>query len=115
MNSQPTTFITPSVQVSFPNRPIEGEIGEVYLIHFDTAFGHARHYTGWARNTEARMKHHQNGTGANLMKVVGQAGITWRVARLWKGADRAFERALKNRGGASRHCPICMAAKKAQA
>jgi hypothetical protein len=41
------------------------------------------------------------------MTVIGAAGITWRVARVWWGADRAFERRLKNRHGAGRFCPIC--------
>lgn len=82
------------------------EPGTIYLLHFDQPFGHARHYTGWARNLDARLAHHANGSGANLLAHVRAAGIGWTLARTWSG-DRNRERALKNQGGASRHCPIC--------
>lgn len=80
--------------------------GTIYLLHFDQPFGHARHYMGWASNLEARLHHHENGTGANLLKHVRRAGITWSLARTWSG-DRYEERRLKNRGGHTRKCPIC--------
>ena len=84
-----------------------GVIGSVYLLHFDTPFGHAKHYTGWAANLIGRINHHANGTGARLTQVVVEAGIGFSLARTWCGVDRNFERSLKNRGGAARHCPIC--------
>jgi hypothetical protein len=40
--------------------------------------------------------------------VITQAGISFRVARLWPGVTRARERQLKQQGGASRRCPICL-------
>ncbi len=79
----------------------------VYLIHFDTQYHHAQHYVGYADNVYLRIAQHRKGNGARLMTVIGAAGITWRVARVWWGADRAFERRLKNRHGAGRFCPIC--------
>lgn len=82
-------------------------IGTVYLIHFDRPFGHAKHYTGWASDLDARLWHHRNGTGARLLAVVRQAGIGWQVARTWQNVDRHYERALKKQGGASRRCPLC--------
>jgi predicted GIY-YIG superfamily endonuclease len=88
--------------------------GTIYLLHFDSPFGHAKHYTGWASRLEARLAHHAKGTGANLLRHVGQAGIGWTLARTWEG-DRNRERQLKNQGGASRHCPICKANAKAAA
>jgi predicted GIY-YIG superfamily endonuclease len=84
-----------------------GEIGSVYLLHFDVPFGHAKHYTGWARALDARLAHHATGNGARLTAVVRSAGIGWSLARTWTGVDRYFERSLKRRGGASRQCPIC--------
>ena len=81
--------------------------GTIYLIHFDSPFKHAKHYLGWAKDLDARLEHHRNGTGANLMRVLKEHGIGWVVARLWHDADRNYERSLKNRGGASRLCPIC--------
>lgn len=83
-------------------------MGTVYLLHFHTAFGHARHYMGWSGSLQQRLWHHANGTGANLMKHVQRAGITWELARTWAG-DRNLERKLKNRGGHARLCPVCAA------
>jgi hypothetical protein len=40
--------------------------------------------------------------------VITQAGITFRLARVWPGVTRARERQLKQQGGASRRCPICL-------
>ena len=81
--------------------------GTVYLLHFDTAFGHARHYTGWTNDLAARLAQHAAGRGARLTEVVKDAGIGWRLARTWPNATRTFERKLKNQGGASRRCPAC--------
>lgn len=81
--------------------------GTVYLIHFDRRYRHAGHYTGWTEGElEARLSEHRAGTGARLMEVIKAAGIGWTVARTWEGT-RHLERALKRRGGAARHCPIC--------
>lgn len=80
--------------------------GTIYLIHFDAPFGHAMHYLGWASDLNRRLGHHRRGTGANLMRHVGAAGITWSVVRTWQG-DRNLERRLKNRGGHARICPTC--------
>jgi predicted GIY-YIG superfamily endonuclease len=90
----------------------DGQPGTVYLLHFDRPFGHARHYMGWASNLDGRLRHHRRGTGANLMRHVGRAGITWRLAATWKGATRNDERRMKNHGHA-RRCPICNPASKA--
>jgi hypothetical protein len=71
-------------------------------------FGHARHYLGWAGsgNLGARLAHHQAGSGANLLRHVAKAGISWELVRTWAG-DRYLERRLKNRGGHARLCPNC--------
>ena len=78
----------------------------IYLLHFDTPYKHAKHYTGIAKDLEARLAEHASGQGARLTQVVREQGIAWRVARTWKG-DRRRERQLKKQGGASRHCPLC--------
>jgi hypothetical protein len=82
--------------------------GTVYLLHFAEPFGHARHYLGWAGsgNLGARLAHHQAGSGANLLRHVAKAGISWELVRTWAG-DRYLERRLKNRGGHARLCPNC--------
>jgi predicted GIY-YIG superfamily endonuclease len=88
--------------------------GTVYLLHFDQRYVHAGHYTGWAEHLDQRLAQHQRGTGARLVEVITQAGIGFRVARLWPGASKAQERSLKNSGGASRYCPICRDERKAR-
>jgi predicted GIY-YIG superfamily endonuclease len=82
------------------------EAGTVYMVHFDTPYKHARHYTGWARDLDARLEAHREGPGARLMEVVKDAGIAWRLARTWPGT-RERERAIKNRHEAPKLCPEC--------
>jgi putative endonuclease len=93
--------------------------GTVYLLHFDepignlaNRYGSAQHYTGTAVELAARLAVHRAGNGAAIMAAVHRAGIGWRVARTWPGG-RVAERALKRRGGARRHCPLCRAARTA--
>ena len=78
----------------------------VYLIHFNIAYKHARHYLGYSSNPDKRITDHLAGMGARLMEVVTTAGIQWKLARTWPG-DRELERKLKNRKDAPRLCPIC--------
>jgi hypothetical protein len=86
--------------------------GIVYLLHFDRPIGDvanprgfASHYTGWTLDLPARLVEHAAGRGARLMAVVGELGIGWQLARVWRG-PRALERSLKQRG-AARRCPVC--------
>jgi predicted GIY-YIG superfamily endonuclease len=85
-------------------------MGVVYLVHFERPYKHAGHYWGWASKLEARMNHHEAGTGARLLAVVKEAGIPWEVALVMPG-DKHKERQMKNRGGARRLCPICKESK----
>lgn len=84
----------------------DSQPGTVYLLHFDRPYRHARHYTGWASDLDARLTEHAAGRGARLTAVIRQAGIGWTLARTWHG-DRARERQIKKTGGASRYCPMC--------
>ena len=99
-----------------PEAPVPPHVGRgtVYLLHFDQRYQHAGHYTGWADDLDHRLAQHQRGAGARLVEVITQAGIGFRVARLWPGASKAHERSLKNSGGASRYCPICKSERKAR-
>lgn len=90
----------------YPSAKSSRAEGVVYLLHFDQPYKHARHYTGWAADLDARLAEHQAGRGARLLAVVKAAGIGWTLARTWPGT-RTRERQLKNQGGASRHCPQC--------
>lgn len=80
--------------------------GVVYLLHFERPYRHAKHYTGWTTDLEARLAEHRAGRGARLLAVIGQAGIGWSLARTWDGT-KGRERQLKRTGGASRRCPMC--------
>lgn len=84
----------------------------IYLLHFNRRLQHAGHYLGFADNLESlkqRLKRHRNGNGSKLVAAVNRAGISWILARVWRGdrASRTEERRMKNMGGLSRLCPIC--------
>ncbi len=79
--------------------------GTVYLLHFSAAFKHARHYLGWTRSLAERITRHREGRGARLIEIVTAAGITFDVAKTWKGG-RDLERRMKGRGLAL-YCPLC--------
>jgi len=81
----------------------------VYLLHFEQRYEHAGHYTGHADDVGIRVTEQASGDGraARLLQVIAQAGIGFRLARVWPGASKGYERSLKNSGGASRYCPIC--------
>ena len=81
--------------------------GFVYLAHFSKALHHARHYLGFATDLAQRMAQHRAGNGARLMEVVKQAGIDWKLVRVWQG-DRGLERQLKRRKNTPRQlCLVC--------
>lgn len=83
--------------------------GSIYLIHFDRRYRHAGHYIGWTKEKfpRKRIEKHRDGRGANLMRVLKEHGIGWRVARVWMRATRSDERRLKNWNGAAKLCPVC--------
>lgn len=100
-------------------RRLRGQPGIVYLLHFDQlyvpypgapSYACAGHYTGFAaggpKALARRLAEHGTPRGARLMLAVGQAGISWQLARTWPG-DRARERQLKAQGSAARRCPLC--------
>ena len=55
-------------------------MSQVYLLHFDQPYKHARHYIGWTNDLAARVELHANGGGARLMAVVSEANITFQEA-----------------------------------
>ena len=78
----------------------------VYLLHFVTPYRHAKHYLGCADDLSARLAEHRKGTGARLTQVVREAGVTWVVARTWRGG-RTLEHKLKGWHSGVKLCPIC--------
>ena len=87
-------------------RVAEETMATVYLIHFNQAFKHARHYIGYTTNLDRRITDHLCGIGARLMEVVTAAGVEWQCVRTWQG-DRRLERQLKKRKHAALLCPVC--------
>ena len=90
----------------------------VYLLHLESPMsqgpdprtGHeraAQHYVGYADNLDGRLAHHRNGTGARMLQVAQERGITFKLARVWDGASRTFERKLKNTHKVKAYCPFC--------
>ncbi len=83
---------------------------KVYLIHFDQPLHHARHYIGKAKFLKLRLKHHKAGSGARILQVCNERGITYDVVRVWKSKTEPagkLERRLKNMKNSPELCPIC--------
>ena len=83
-----------------------GQLGVIYMLHFDQPYKHARHYVGWTADLLDRLDQHATGHGARLVAVIWQAGIGFTLIRICEGTRRT-ERAIKNDGGAVRFCPAC--------
>ncbi len=80
----------------------------VYLIHFSEKLHHAQHYIGYVEgDLLQRIALHKANKGAKLLAAVNGKGIEWKVVRVWRGADRQFERKLKNYKKARCFCPVC--------
>lgn len=88
----------------------------VYLLHFSEPIAPGRHttqhYIGTARDLARRIEAHtrgryNDGSGcAKLCAVAKERGISFRVARLWRGGYE-LEKRLKARKASPRLCPIC--------
>lgn len=87
---------------------LEGKTG-VYLIHFDKALQHAKHYAGFSQNLAQRLDIHRKGDSdsCKLLLACKENDIAWRLAHVWVGEDRQFERELKQNAQVARLCPIC--------
>ena len=92
-----------------PRSDIDWSKGVIYLIHFDQKFGHAGHYLGYAHDLEARLKRHRQGRGSNLLRVIQEVGIGWKVVRTWEPASPKVEAELKRYKNNRALCPLCSA------
>jgi predicted GIY-YIG superfamily endonuclease len=84
----------------------DGEVGVVYVLHFEPAYRHARHYVGWARDVDARVAEHLAGAGSPLVRAAVLAGASVTVAVTYAGS-RQLERRLKRWHNTWKFCPIC--------
>ena len=79
----------------------------VYILHLNSKLRHAQHYVGWAKYVEKRITNHKNGNGSKFTKACLKHGVSFELARVFEGADRTFERKLKNTNSTRDYCPIC--------
>jgi len=79
----------------------------VYLLHFNEKFKRVQHYMGSAENLAVRLNDHRKGKGAKLLKHVQQAGIDWKLVRVWTSHNRSLEYKLKSGKNHKMLCPIC--------
>lgn len=84
----------------------------LYLIHFDDALHHAKHYLGSSDDVLQRLAAHARGTAARLTEVLREQEMPWKVAAIWQITDptitpRNLERKLKNRNNGPKLCPVC--------
>lgn len=86
---------------------------DVFLLHFDEPFWHARHYAGYAVGTGRGASYARAIAGCTalgpheLVMAVQASGIGIRVADVFVGEGRALQRRLRSSHNLARHCPIC--------
>lgn len=71
----------------------------VYILEFDRPMHHAKYYIGYCNEgkLDARMHYHRSKRGARITAAAVEQGIGFNVIYTFPGADRNFERKLKNR------------------
>lgn len=81
----------------------------VYLLHFEKPLAHSSHYLGFCVEADPskRLTTHGTSKGARILRACRAAGIDYRLAVIIPGADRTFERKIKNRKSAPQWCPCC--------
>lgn len=85
-------------------------MGFVYVLHFNEPYAHARHYVGCTRDIRGRLITHAQGRGANLIRVILDAGVGFRLGAM--GCTnvrtlRKIERQVKDWKGPAAFCSIC--------
>ena len=88
-----------------------GDNMAVYILHFNKKVAdHARHYVGFTKDSERRIKEHLSSHGSPLVKAAIESGFEVEVADVLKG-DRSLEKQIKKQKNTSRFCSICRGAK----
>lgn len=79
----------------------------IYILHFDPAYEHAKHYIGFTTRTpEERVQEHGGHQGSPLVRAAKAAGSTVTLVSEFPGT-RADERDLKDRKNTRGLCPRC--------
>jgi len=90
-------------------------VPDLYLLHFDPPYRHARHYLGYAVGTGRGREYADTQArcvllGAHELVMAAQANMVGiEVADVWVGEGRATQRRMRANGSLSRFCPICRA------
>jgi predicted GIY-YIG superfamily endonuclease len=81
----------------------------VYVLHLTPPYRHARHYVGYTPDADAgrRVAEHLRGIGSPLVKAALAAGSAVSLAHEFPGAERDFERNLKDRKDVRCWCRMC--------
>ena len=79
---------------------------EVYILHFEPAYKHARHYVGSTSRGNARGDDHLAGRGSPLVSAAIRAGVAVTFHVIGVGG-RIAERKIKQQKNAGRFCPQC--------
>lgn len=84
----------------------------VYILHFESKYFHAKHYTGWTKGNslqavKKRFEKHKTGNGSKLMRSVFAKGTDVKIATVFINGDRTLERKIKKRTNAKKYCNIC--------
>jgi len=84
--------------------------GTVYVLHFEPAYKHARHYIGWTAGDDitARLSTHLQGRGSPLIRAAIGAGTDVQLAATYPGT-RYLQRRLKRWHNTGQFCAICRA------
>lgn len=86
---------------------------DLYLLHFDPPYRHARHYLGYAVGTGrgasyARAQARGKALGAHELVMAAQANLCEiSVVDVLVGEGRATQRRMRANGSLSRFCSIC--------
>lgn len=78
----------------------------MYLLHFDRPYHHARHYVGFTTNLDQRVERHRAGRGSPLVQAASEAGIAFKVVRVWYNVTAQFERRVHHMQK-KLLCPVC--------
>lgn len=91
--------------------PHDGPAGEDILAEiagaWHTRITSRRLTPAQAAGVACRIASHRAGTGARLTQVITEAGIKFRITRIWPSATEAHEKALKDLNDRRGLCPDC--------
>lgn len=81
---------------------------QIYILHFNPAYKHARHYTGISKEANLRVERHIRGvTKVRLVNVIHEAGHDIQIGNMFSVPNKLSEKALKKLKRIPDYCSIC--------